>query len=93
NLAALARRPDEEGHAPVVLPTQLVEDFEVLLLGGREIHVLFLGRAHTGGDLVVYLPAEKVLFMSEAYLHRVFPAMRSAYPTEWVAMIERAQAL
>ena len=31
--------------------------------------------------------------MSEAYLNRVFPAMRSAYPSEWVAMIEAAQAL
>ncbi len=31
--------------------------------------------------------------MSEAYLHRVFPAMRSAFPSEWVQMIERAQAM
>ena len=31
--------------------------------------------------------------MSEAYLNRVFPAMRSAYPSEWVAMIEAAQAM
>jgi len=64
-----------------------------LRLGGREIHILFLGRAHTGGDLHVYLPREKILFMSEAYLHRVFPAMRSAYPSEWVRVIERAQAM
>jgi hypothetical protein len=42
---------------------------------------------------VVYLPTEKILFMSEAYLNRIFPAMRSAYPSEWVAMIERAQGL
>jgi glyoxylase-like metal-dependent hydrolase (beta-lactamase superfamily II) len=62
-------------------------------LGGRTIDVLFAGRAHTGGDLFVYLRPEKVLFMSEAYLHRVFPAMRSAYPTDWVRTIERAQAL
>lgn len=81
------------GGAPVRLATDLVEEREVLTLGGRQIEVLFLGRAHTGGDLSVYLPAEKVLFMSEAYLHRVFPAMRTAYPSEWVEMIERAQAL
>jgi len=31
--------------------------------------------------------------MSEAYLHRVFPAMRSAYPTEWLATIKKAQAI
>ena len=79
--------------APMPMPTDLVPDRTVIELGGRTIEVHFLGRAHTGGDLAVYLPTEKVLFMSEAYLHRVFPAMRTAYPTEWVAMIERAQAL
>lgn len=31
--------------------------------------------------------------MSEAYLNRIFPAMRSAYPSEWVVMIQRAQAM
>ena len=65
----------------------------MLELGGRTIEILFLGRAHTGGDLSVYLPDERSVFMSEAYLHRVFPAMRSAFPSEWVAMIERAQAM
>lgn len=89
--AAAADRPAD---APaVVIPTELVEERRILELGGREIHVLFPGRAHTGGDLVVYVPDAKVLFMSEAYLNRVFPAMRSAYPSEWVAMIERAQAM
>ena len=73
--------------------TDLVEEQTTLELGGRTIEILFLGRAHTGGDLSVYLPDERILFMSEAYLHRVFPAMRSAFPTEWVAMIERAQAM
>ena len=89
--AANPIRPEDA--PPVVLPTRLVADREVLELGGRTIEILFLGRAHTGGDLVVHLPEEDILFMSEAYLHRVFPAMRTAYPSEWVAMIERAQAM
>ena len=28
--------------------------------------------------------------MSEVYLNRVFPAMRSAYPSEWVSVIDKA---
>lgn len=93
-LEAGASRPNRRPDAPpVVVPTELVEDRRVLRLGDKEVHLMFLGRAHTGGDLVVYLPVEKVLFMSEAYLNRIFPAMRSAYPSEWVAMIERAQAM
>jgi len=78
---------------PLPMPTELVEKEKTLRLGDKEIRILFLGRAHTGGDLAVYLPQEKILFMSEAYLNRIFPAMRSAYPSEWVEMIERAQAM
>lgn len=65
-------------------------DRQIINIGGTEVQVLNLGRAHTGGDLVVYLPKEKILFMSEVYLNRVFPAMRSAYPSEWVAVLNWA---
>jgi cyclase len=68
-------------------------DKQVINVGGIEVQALFLGRAHTGGDLVVYLPKQKILFMSEVYLNRVFPAMRSAYPTEWVGVIDKALRL
>jgi glyoxylase-like metal-dependent hydrolase (beta-lactamase superfamily II) len=68
-------------------------DRESIDLGGISVDVMFLGRAHTGGDLSVYIPRDKILFMSEAYLNRVFPAMRSAYPTEWIATIDRALAM
>ena len=84
--------PNRKPDAPkVVIPNEVLQgDRKVITLGGTEIEVLFLGRAHTGGDLHVYLPRQKILFMSEAYLNRVFPAMRSAYPSEWVAVIDRA---
>ncbi|MBA2565470.1 MAG: MBL fold metallo-hydrolase, partial [Gemmatimonadetes bacterium] len=37
----------------------------VLQLGGRAVHVLHLGPAHTPGDLVIWLPAEGVLFAGD----------------------------
>ena len=93
-LEASAGRSGRGGeNLPVPVPSQIVQDKTVLKLGGTEIQLLFLGRAHTGGDLSVYLPKERILFMSEAYLNRVFPAMRSAFPTEWVAVIEKAQKM
>ncbi|HVG84845.1 MAG TPA: hypothetical protein VM820_10015 [Vicinamibacterales bacterium] len=45
------------------------------------------------GDLMVHLPKQRILFMSEAYLNRVFPAMRSAYPSEWVGVVDKALAM
>ena len=71
----------------------MTADRETIDLGGISVDVLFLGRAHTGGDLSVYVPGPRILFMSEAYLNRVFPAMRSAYPAEWVRVLDRALAM
>lgn len=92
--AALERmaRGRDEADPPVPAATRLVSDSLDIQMGDKLVRVLHLGRAHTGGDLVVYLPEESVMFMSETYLHRIFPAMRSAFPSEWVAMIEAAQA-
>jgi glyoxylase-like metal-dependent hydrolase (beta-lactamase superfamily II) len=63
---------------------ETVAERRVLKLGGTEIDVLFLGRAHTGGDLDVYLPREKILFMSEVFSNQIFPSMANDYPTEWL---------
>jgi glyoxylase-like metal-dependent hydrolase (beta-lactamase superfamily II) len=78
----------------VVVPrVAMTGEREVIDLGGMTVEVLFLGRAHTGGDLMVHVPRDRILFMSEAYLNRVFPAMRSAYPSEWIATLDRALAM
>ena len=82
---------DDAGRPPFV--TETVPHRRVIHLGSTDVEVLFLGRAHTGGDLSVYLPKEKVLFMSEAYLHWLFPAMRSAYPTEWIQTLKNAETI
>jgi glyoxylase-like metal-dependent hydrolase (beta-lactamase superfamily II) len=73
--------------------TELVADRESLKLGNEAIEILFLGRAHTGGDLSVYLPGQKILFMSETFLNRVFPALRSAYPSEWLGALTKAEQM
>ncbi len=77
----------------IVPPVAMTADRERIDVGGRSVDVQFLGRAHTGGDLMVHVEDADILFMSEAYLNRVFPAMRSAYPSEWLAMLDRALAL
>ena len=74
-------------------PTEPVADRRVIVLGGTEIDVLFLGRGHTGGDLEVYLPREKILFMSEMFSNRIFPSMANGYPAEWVAALKKAEQM
>ena len=88
--AATKGTPPPAPRVVVVPPSAMAGNREVVDVGGITVEVLFLGRAHTGGDLMVHLPREKILFMSEAYLNRVFPAMRSAYPSEWMRTVDRA---
>lgn len=77
----------------VVPPVAMTSDKETVDIGGRSVQVMFAGRAHTGGDLMVYLPNEKVLFMSEVYFNRAFPAMRAAYSQEWLGAIDKALSM
>jgi cyclase len=74
-------------------PTEAVADKKVLQLGGTEVQILFLGRAHTGGDLQVFLPKEKILYMSEVFINRIFPSMANGYPSDWVATLKKSEAL
>jgi cyclase len=64
----------------------------VLNRGQREIDLLFLGRGHTGGDTVVYLPKEKIVATGDLMESR--PAyMGDAFFDEWIATLEALKKL
>lgn len=73
--------------------SETVSSKRTITLGDTEIEILNIGRGHTGGDLVVYMPKSKVLFMGELYLRGIFPAMRTGNPTEWIQTIVNAQGM
>jgi len=47
------------------LPSETVEGSQRLNIGGVRIELLHFGPAHTQGDLVVYLPEKKVVFLGD----------------------------
>jgi glyoxylase-like metal-dependent hydrolase (beta-lactamase superfamily II) len=81
------------GDAGFPASATFVKEKTDLVLDGREVRVLMLGRAHTGTDLEVWLPREQIIYMSEVFSNRVFPSMANGYPTEWVAALQSAEAL
>ncbi|MBI4265276.1 MAG: MBL fold metallo-hydrolase [Acidobacteria bacterium] len=96
--AAAAGRGGRGGAAGpgVPIPQETVSDKRVLMMGGTEMQILFLGRAHTGGDLHVYLPKEGILFMGEVFFNRLYPSVggsRSGRPIEWIETITKAEAM
>lgn len=81
----------QEGLIPTP-PNITLTDKLTLYRGAREIQMLFFGRGHTGGDVVVYLPAEKILFSGDLLLESM-PFMGDGYPTDWIDTLERLKAL
>jgi glyoxylase-like metal-dependent hydrolase (beta-lactamase superfamily II) len=91
---ALERQASTPNRAPIPIPTEfMTADKKVLKMGTTEIDVLCLGRAHTGGDLEVFLPQQNLLFMSEVYFNRLFPSMATSYPSDWVQTLRKAEAM
>jgi cyclase len=64
----------------------------VLHRGGREIDLLFLGRGHTGGDTVVYLPKERIVATGDLMESRL-AYMGDAFFDEWVTTLEALKNL
>src|SRR5215813_9530030 len=65
---------------------------KVLNLGGREVQLLFLGRGHTNGDTVVYLPKEKIVCTGDL-MESVLAYMGDAQFDEWVSTLEALKKL
>jgi len=86
-------QPTRPGAPPVVVPTALVAQGASVALPGTGVQVRSIGRAHTGGDLVVVLPAQRIVWASEVFLNRIFPSMANSYPTEWVATLRALEAM
>lgn len=58
----------------------------------RDITLLFLGRGHTSGDVVAYLPKQKVVATGDL-LHGWMPFMGDSFPPEWVATLDALDKL
>jgi cyclase len=84
---------DKPGRPKTIVPAETVADKRVMKVGATEIHILNNGRSHTGGDLEVYLPKEKIAFLSETYSNHIFPSMRTAYPREWIRTLQNVSRL
>jgi glyoxylase-like metal-dependent hydrolase (beta-lactamase superfamily II) len=74
------------------LPTMAFERTMKLYRRDREIHLLYLGRAHTEGDVFVYLPKERTVITGDAVIGWT-PYMGDGYPEDWVTTIDRLAEL
>lgn len=73
-------------------PTATLATRMTLHRGDREIRLLFFGRGHTGGDVVVHLPQERVLITGDLLVAGL-PYMGDGYLLEWAETLEHLKGL
>ena len=74
-------------------PTIMFKEEMTLWMGKLEVRIMHLGRGHTKGDTVVWLPREKVLFSGDLVEYGATPYTGDAYLREWPATLDRLRAL
>lgn len=66
--------------------------FQAVASGSREIQLHHFGRAHTGGDVVIFLPQEKVVFTGDMMLP-FLAYMGDGHVDEWPDTLEQLKTL
>ena len=80
----------EEAKLVNITPPDLTfQDTMSLHFGGREIQLLYLGKAHTSGDVFIHLPAEKLLFTGDVAQDGGIPYLGDSYPIDWLDTDDR----
>ena len=64
-------------------PTDTFDDALTLDLGNRTVELRYLGRGHTSGDLVVWLPDERICFAGDLVEAQAAPYMGDAHIGDW----------
>ena len=78
-------------------PNITYTDKMTLVEGGREVQLHFVGRGHTGGDTMVFLPEERIVFTGDFFqgspgAHRM-AYMGDGFVNEWPASLENLKGL
>jgi glyoxylase-like metal-dependent hydrolase (beta-lactamase superfamily II) len=74
-------------------PTLTFAGKMTLWLGKLEVQLLQLGRGHTKGDTVVWLPAERILFSGDLVEFDATPYAGDAYFSDWPQTLDSLAAL
>ena len=79
----MGTRFDFEGIA-LTLPTRTFDRELSLRVGGKEVHLVEVGPAHTGGDVIVHVPAGKTVFTGDILFNGGHPILWAGPVGNWI---------
>ena len=74
-------------------PTRLIDDRLELDLEGLAVHLLYVGPAHTAGDVIVHLPAQRVVFTGDILFRLCTPIGWEGTFDRWIGALDEIVAL
>ncbi|MGH8723114.1 MAG: MBL fold metallo-hydrolase, partial [Burkholderiales bacterium] len=74
-------------------PTLVFDNALTVMMGQLELRILHVGPGHTGGDAIVWLPSQKVLFSGDLVEYKAGIYTGDAHLEEWPATLDRLRAL
>ncbi len=77
---------------PMVPPSLSVASSVTLELGNCEVRVMHLGRGHTVGDTIVWVPGAGVLYAGDVVQHAFAPYCGDANLSDWLRALDRITA-
>jgi glyoxylase-like metal-dependent hydrolase (beta-lactamase superfamily II) len=74
-------------------PFVTVDDSLKIQDGKDEVRILYLGKGHTDGDLVVFIPAQKIAFVGDLFFNEAIPNVQDASLLPWTTTLEQVLKL
>jgi cyclase len=68
----------------ITVPAIALDENTAIHDGKQEARILFLGVGHTDGDIVLFLPAQKVVFTGDLFFNNAIPNVQDASILEWM---------
>ena len=92
-LALMRREKVSADEQKARMPDETYRDRLTFYLGGKEIQVLYLGRGHTRGDSLIYVPQDRIVYLSELFFAGQFLYIDDGYGLDWPKTLDAVDAL
>ncbi len=83
--------PPEEQKAR--LPQITFRNHLTIHLGGKDIQVLYLGKGHTRSDSIIFVPQDRIVYLSELFFSDQFLYINDGYAVSWLKTLDAVEAL
>lgn len=77
-------------HTP---PTQTFSGEKTVKVGDKDVHLIEVGPAHTAGDVLAFVPADKTIFTGDILFIDGTPIMWAGPASNWIAACDRMLAM